>query len=888
MLTTFLRTRLRASLALLTLCGCLQFPPAALNAQTTLPTLELPPQDNAALRAEELAARAASELRGTRPRPPHFATSLMVDVDLQKDSRWETLPDGHLQGTMRIRSAGAHSLNFGFTEYELPPGAALTLTTADGKDEIGPFTPADNETHQQLWTPVIFGDDVLLRITLPAQARPDLRLRLRYVNHDFMDIGAQTRAASFACNVDVVCGAQDSLGIIDAYRDAIRSVGMYHLNGIATCSGALINTPRFDCRPYFLTADHCGIDSSNVATMVVYWNFQNSWCRPPGSMASEQPGDGQLNQFSSGASFLSHWWDTDFALVELDDPIDKDYEPHFAGWSISPALPDSAFQVSHPNSEEKRITMEFDSVYRGLFWPNVLDTTHIVIHDPEHGTSQPGSSGSPLFNPRQQIIGQLSGGGISCFTPIDLAFGNLSISWDGNGTLNSRLRDWLDPDNTGLLAIEGRNCFHELEVLPSFQAVCATATDTARYRIAVSDSLQAPATLSFRYGSLPLSAVATISPTVVPPGDTADLVITNLGGLAVGTYQPRIHGTDGTTQDSVRFELHIDQGLVAGPTLINPMNGATGEFLYPTYVWSGTTGNYDIEIATDAQFQNIVDFAYGRPAALYKGQLLAGNTLHYWRVRQNNSCGTGPWSGAASFTTSPIVCQTVTANNLPMVYDSFFTSTLLANFDVNFGGDVVDVNVVEIAGTHTSLSDLRFQLISPSITRVLLLDQACGPATSFSVGFDDQAAAFPPCPYDVGGQYWPIDSLTAYIGEPATGGWILRADDLVGGNGGTLDAVTLELCVTGFIAGTPPPEAGIGLTLYPNPSAGRLNLRRGDVLSEATISVYQPDGTRLRQGIWPMGESEQVLDLGELPNGLYLVRVSTADQVETRRALLQR
>ena len=38
------------------------------------------------------------------------------------------------------------------------------------------------------------------------------------------------------------------------------------------------NTAR-DKRPYFVTAAHCGISTANAASLVVYWNYQNSTCR---------------------------------------------------------------------------------------------------------------------------------------------------------------------------------------------------------------------------------------------------------------------------------------------------------------------------------------------------------------------------------------------------------------------------------------------------------------------------------------------------------------------------------------------------------------------------------------------------------------------------------
>lgn len=110
--------------------------------------------------------------------------------------------------------------------------------------------------------------------------------------------------------MDVVCGIGDvGFGaLIENHREKIRSVGVYTVNGIDTCSGALVNTTNNDNIPYFLTANHSGISSLNAQSVVVYWNFENSFCRTPGSSASGQTGDGSTSFFNSGTIFRSTYY----------------------------------------------------------------------------------------------------------------------------------------------------------------------------------------------------------------------------------------------------------------------------------------------------------------------------------------------------------------------------------------------------------------------------------------------------------------------------------------------------------------------------------------------------------------------------------------------------
>ncbi len=64
-----------------------------------------------------------------------------------------------------------------------------------------------------------------------------------------------------------------------------------------------------------------------------------------------------------------------------------------------------------------------------------------------------GSSGSPIFDQDKLIMGDLSGGYESntCDNPSPAWFGKVWYSWDQMGsTPSTRLKDWLDPTNTGV------------------------------------------------------------------------------------------------------------------------------------------------------------------------------------------------------------------------------------------------------------------------------------------------------------------------------------------------------------------------------------------------------------------------------------------------------
>ena len=52
-------------------------------------------------------------------------------------------------------------------------------------------------------------------------------------------------------------------------------------------------------------------------------------------------------------------------------------------------------------------------------------------------------------------MGQLHGGYAACGNDRSDWYGKLSRSWEGGGSPSSRLRDWLDPDGSGLSELDG-------------------------------------------------------------------------------------------------------------------------------------------------------------------------------------------------------------------------------------------------------------------------------------------------------------------------------------------------------------------------------------------------------------------------------------------------
>jgi hypothetical protein len=400
------------------------------------------------------AVRLEDERRERDGAPYRFAIPNRVGITPDTNGTWEQLDDESVLWRLQITSPEALSLNLGFTRYFMPPNGTLFIYAADHTEAFGAFTENDNEQHGQLWTPLLQSDDIVVELTIPASRVDQLQLELGSINHGYRGLKPLVKdkgmGGSAWCNVNAACPEGDP------WRDQIRSVAMVTHGGSLQCTGTLLNNTANDCKPYFLTAFHCGIDVGAAPTIVVYWKYEASTCGGT---------TGPLSYNQTGAIFRSGHIDSDFTLVELDDDPDPARNVYFAGWDRGSAAPSSGMAIHHPKGDLKKISFEYDPVtitsYGGTSSPG--NGTHLRVADwdysgTDEGTTEQGSSGCPLFNQDKRVVGQLHGGLAACGNDEPDWFGRFYKSWTGGGTSSTRLSDWLDPIGSGVTSLDGMNC----------------------------------------------------------------------------------------------------------------------------------------------------------------------------------------------------------------------------------------------------------------------------------------------------------------------------------------------------------------------------------------------------------------------------------------------
>ena len=499
-----------------------------------------------------LLAEDETAMKGERePGPLRFAVTEETPLDLENSGTWLELDDGYLW-RLWIRSPGAVSQSLGLTRFDLPEGAKLWVYDPALERVEGPYTATHRSSKGRLWTPIIEGDELVVELFLPMEA-DRAAVRIGQVHKGYRDFEATDFEKSGACNNDVVCPE----GL--PWSDQIRSVARYVISGTGLCTGQLVNNTAFDGTPYFLSANHCGVDTSNDDTLVFYWNYESPNC---GDL-----GGGSLAQNQTGAIFRASYAPSDFLLVELSASPDPAFNVFFTGWDATGAAPASTVGIHHPSGDEKAISFNTNPVTSTALGSSLVNpaATHWRVDDWEDGTTEGGSSGSCLWDAAtQRCVGQLQGGFASCTSITDDWYGKFSVSWTGGGTAATRLMDWLDPGATGVLAINGDPHITTLDGTHyDFQGAgeFVVLRDASGPEIQVR---QAPIATTFNPGPNPYTGLATCV-------SLNSALAARVGKHRV-TYQPNLNGVP----DPEGLQLRVDGELVEMGTFgINLGDGAS-------------------------------------------------------------------------------------------------------------------------------------------------------------------------------------------------------------------------------------------------------------------------------------------------------------------------
>ena len=191
-----------------------------------------------------------------------------------------------------------------------------------------------------------------------------------------------------------------------------------------------------------------------------------------------------------------------------------------------------------------------------------------------------------------------------------------------------------------------------LGATPDTVSVCA-GTD-AVYDITVGAAFETSVLMSTLTPPAGTTSGFDPNPVMTIPGST-ELTLGSTGGLAAGTYDFNVRGDDKATQFDLPVSLEVFDQSPGAVTLSTPTDGAQDQTVNPTLTWTAAAGGgtYNVQVATDAAFSNIVDSATDLVGTSYVVQTgLNTATTYYWRVQAVNPCGTESYTSEFSFVTA--------------------------------------------------------------------------------------------------------------------------------------------------------------------------------------------------------------------------------------------
>lgn len=294
---------------------------------------------------------------------------------------------------------------------------------------------------------------------------------------------------------------------------------------------------------------------------------------------------------------------------------------------------------------------------------------------------------------------------------------------------------------------------------------------------------------------LPAGSTAVFSPSSAAADGTAvTLTISNLAGVDVGAYVIGMQSTDGTDNAPSVANLNVFNSTFDMLTLVSPMDGAVDENSTVTLQWNEdvNAAAYEIDVATDADFTNIVASGTTEVAEFDVG--LINETAYFWRVRAINDCGEGAYT-AAKFTTGNISCDTYNSSDTPLNIPDNNQSGILSSVTISDAAKIRDVNVT-VNIRHTWTEDLDLILVAPNGMEVLLSSSngSSGDNYTNTVFDDDGTIAIVGSAAPFTGIFSPEESLSVLNGSEARGSWSLRIVDTADEDVGILNGWILEIC----------------------------------------------------------------------------------------------
>ena len=764
----------------------------------TMPVLDIP-----AIKATEAA-------RGDEPRPYKFGENMYVDYSLQNSGTWEELENGRLW-RLAIKSEGAFSLNLIFSDFFMPAGAKFFIYNEQKDYVLGAFTSQNNREDRAFGTDVVKGDMSVLEYYEPNQVRGQGSIQLKSVTHGYINIFDLNGGGSGSCNNDINCAGWED------WQDEKRSVGIMISGGSGFCTGTMVRDVPQSGTPYFLGADHCM--GGSQAAWVFRFNYEHITCNQSATPVA---------QSITGSTLRASSANSDFALMELSSTPPANYNVYYAGWTNDGLAATQATGIHHPSGDVKKISRENNTLTSNT-WGGTPANSHWMVPGWDDGVTEGGSSGSGLWDQNHRLVGQLHGGASFCGgSDLSDLYGKFSLSWLGGGTNSTQLKHWLDPDNTGVVAVDGWD--PNVSVL-SFDARISAINEP-------------------------------IDNNVYCTADVTPVVVIKNSGTATLTSADIYYNFDGGSASVYNWTGSLITNASDSVTLpLNTLSAGNHTFTAATSIPNGNADQNTANDSLSVAFSVIPD---GLPIAAFTAndlEVCEGRTVAY--TNQTLTCATATYawtfqSGSPASSTSP-------------------NPTITYNTPGTFNVQLIATNT---NGSNTSLMNGYITVIeSPQITVSSTVDHIGSPLDGTATV--NVSGGTPPYTYSwSNGQ----SSTSANTSNTITGLAAANYNVQVTDGNGCSDSQSILVSTN---TGVAEEELEKLVSVYPNPAKDIITVEFPAGKQAKTCELYNVIGSKM-ESYSVNGKQRLQLDLGVYSKGIYFLRINVDGMLITKKVILSK
>jgi hypothetical protein len=337
--------------------------------------------------------------------PNQIGVNRSVEVSPNTRAQKFVNPDASQIIALIIKSPGASGISVHFHDFALADDEEVYVYGA-GADSIvfGPFTNKGPWGSGEFWSGTVDGDTVVIEFYTRTDQNAH-GFEIFEISHILAELDWRwsNEPDVLFCEVDASCYG-------DPEKNAVTRI-LFNNNGPHVCTGTLLNNPAQD--PYLLTANHCVNSQAVAQTVEAYWFYQTTSCN-----------SGVLRSWvhsPPGANLLATQGSNDFSLLRLQDNVPGG--AYFSGWTSTPqSAGTNVFGLHQPhgdipptvNSYLRRSTGSIANTNESC-----LGLVNGYAINWASGSSEPGSSGSGLWNSNHYLVGVLSCGPLppTCNSP---------------------------------------------------------------------------------------------------------------------------------------------------------------------------------------------------------------------------------------------------------------------------------------------------------------------------------------------------------------------------------------------------------------------------------------------------------------------------------------